>query len=233
MTGRSVHLSPRLDAAVSLVNPCKTVADIGCDHGRVSAVLLQRHLCGRVIASDISNESLSKARNLIRYIGLGDYVSFRLGDGLSVLDESECDAVMILGMGGTLMVRLLDSCPVPLKGAGCVILQPMRAQADIREYLHRNNYRITDDLIISEHRRFYQVLKAYPNHTRQSVPKGWPAGFYDLGFVSYLNREERLRDLALDQIKQYKLRMHEAKGSSGESYIAAKIDSLEQILNLL
>ena len=233
MIDRFVHLSPRLNCAVSMVSPCNAVADIGCDHGRVSAVLLQKHICSNVVATDISEDSLQKARDLIRYIGLEQRVSFRVGDGLSVLSVSECGAVLLLGMGGTLMARILDVAQVPLQGAEYAVFQPMRAQADLREYLHVHNYRITEDRIVPDHGRLYQVLKAYPDRVSQPVPKGWPTGFYDLGFVSFLNREDYLRELTLSQLDQHIRRLQEAKGSSGETVIQFKIDSLKQILSLI
>ncbi len=233
MTDPYIHLSPRLEVAVSLVSACHTVADIGCDHGRTVAALIQRKLCNRVIATDISRESLLKAKSLLRYIGLDQAVSFRLGDGFSVLDDSECDSIMMLGIGGTLMARILSEPSHPLKGARNVILQPMRAQADIREYLHRNNFRITDDLIVKDHGRFYQVIKAFPDRGQQPVPNGWPDSFYDLGFVSYVNKEKLLYDLAESLLSVHLARLSEAKGSPGEAIIARKIACLNQVLNLL
>ncbi len=233
MTERYVHLSPRLESAISMIDPCGTIADIGCDHGRMAAALLQRNLCKQVIETDISERSLIKAINLLRHIKLDHAASFRLGSGFSVLDESECDAVMLLGMGGTLMTRILLDASKPLKGAGYAIFQPMRAQADIRKYLHQNNYRISDDRIVLEHGRFYQVLKAFPSNVQQPIPDGWPSGFYDLGFVSYLNGEKLLYDLAQYQLIQYTSRLRDAMGSAGESALAEKITSVRQVLNLL
>ena len=117
MSTRSVNITPRLRAALEMLVGFDTVADIGCDHGRLTAALLQKQICRRVIASDVSGPSLDKARSLIEHIGLSDRVSFREGDGCSVLLPGECDAIALLGMGGTLMVRILEACPVPLVGA--------------------------------------------------------------------------------------------------------------------
>ena len=107
MNDRYVHLTPRLRCALSMLNGSGIVADIGCDHGRLTAALLQQHACEQVIAADISEPSLEKAKQLLFHIGLNDRVSFRLGNGLDVLDRSEnVDAIALLGMGGTLMVEL-------------------------------------------------------------------------------------------------------------------------------
>ena len=233
MKPRYVHLSPRLEAALELLKDSHTVADIGCDHGRLTAVLLQRQVCARVIASDISGKSLQKARDLIGYIGLSEFVSFRAGDGLSVFREGECDAIAILGMGGTLMARILDAAEAPLNGANSIVLQPMRAQSDIRSYLHQNCYRITDDRIVREGMRLYQILRAVPDHTVQPIPKDWPESFYEVGFVSYEKKDPLLTELIDAQLKQHTSRLKTAKGTPGEITLRKKIEALLQIRSLL
>ena len=232
MRERYVHLTPRLFAASELLKGSETVADIGCDHGRLTAALLQQNVCRTVIASDISEDSLQKAESLLRYIGLKDRVSFRIGDGLSVLHDGECDAIALLGMGGTLMARILDAAPSPLCGAKAVVLQPMRAQADIRAYLHRNRYRITDDRIVEEHARLYQVLRAVPSDTVQPLPSGWPEEFFDMGFVSFANGDPLLHKLVSKALAQHRARLQSAIGTDGETRLRRKIDALETILSL-
>ena len=228
-----VHLTPRLSAALSMLEGAETVADIGCDHGRLSAALLQQNVCSRVIATDISEPSLRKAQRLLSYIGVSERVSFRLGDGLHVIEPFECDAIAMLGMGGTLMVQILARCPIPLNGANSVVLQPMRAQADIREYLHLNDFRITHDCIVSEHGRYYQIFRAVPNMHRQPLPDGFPEGFYDVGFQSFANRDPNLKTLCEAQLMQHRKRIAAARGTEGEEKLSFKIRSLERILNLL
>ena len=76
------------------------VADIGCDHGQLCCALLQRDAEARCVASDVSAPSLQKARELAQAVGLVERISFRCGDGLSVLEAGEAEAVALLGMGG-------------------------------------------------------------------------------------------------------------------------------------
>ncbi len=233
MNLRYVHLSPRLEAALDLLKGSSVVADIGCDHGRLTAALLQQKICTQVIASDISEESLQKARNLIGYIGLSEFVSFRAGNGLTVFHAGECDAIAILGMGGTLMARILDAAKTPLNGANSIVLQPMRAQSDIRSYLHQNGYRITDDRIVREGARLYQILCAVPDQVLQALPDGWPEAFYDVGFVSFQKKESLLPELVDSQLKQHIARMKTAGGTQGEAALRKKIEALLQIRSML
>ena len=230
MSTSSVQITPRLHSALDMLRGYNTVADIGCDHGRLTAALLQRQICQSVIASDISAPSLEKTRQLISHIGLSDRVSFRVGDGCSVLNPEECDAIALLGMGGTLMVRILEACSVPLMGAKALVLQPMRAQDDIRQYLFANNYHIVTDRVISDHNRLYQVFKAVPGDTPDPIPAGFPNDFFDVGYRSFADRDVLLPELCRQQLDCHKKMLRTAIGTSGEAVIQHKIDALEQIL---
>ena len=159
--GARLALRPRLETALSLLQGRRVVADIGCDHGQLCCALLQRDAEARCVASDASAPSLQKARELAQAVGLVERISFRCGDGLSVLEAGEAEAVALLGMGGTLMARLLDACPVPMMGAGLLVLQPMRAEADIRSYLYAHGYRVEEDRVVRDAGRLYQVFSVF------------------------------------------------------------------------
>ncbi len=231
MSTRSVNITPRLEAALEMLVGFDTVADIGCDHGRLTAALLQKQICRRVIASDVSGPSLDKARSLIEHIGLSDCVSFREGDGCSVLLPGECDAIALLGMGGTLMVRILEACPVPLVGAKTIVLQPMRAQDDIRRYLYKNNFHIVCDRVVLDHGRLYQVCKAVPGDAPEPLPDGFPEDFYDVGYRAFADRDELLPALCRQQLTAHRKMLQTAVGTEGEAVIRYKTRSLEQILD--
>lgn len=228
---RYVHLTPRLIAALQMLAGSACVADIGCDHGRLTAALLQQNVCQRVVSSDISKPSLAKAEELLSRIGRKESVSFRLGDGMQVLEPYECDAVAILGMGGTLMCRILEACSVPLMGAKRVVLQPMRAQDEIRAYLFRNRFRVTEDRIVLDHGRYYQIFQAEPGETSDPVPEGFPEGFFDVGYRSFADRDLLLGALCKQQLSCHRKMLSTAAGSDGESVLTEKIQALQTILD--
>ena len=233
MRERRVNLTPRLLTALDMLRGSKVVADIGSDHGKLCAALLQRDICRHVISTDISASSLEKAMNLLRHIGLEKKVEFRVGDGLSVIDYGECDAIALLGMGGTLMRGILEESDAPLKGAQFAVFQPMRAQRDIRSYLYEHCYHITDDRIVSEQGRYYQIFKAEPRTTLQEWPDNFPKDFFDIGFVSFIDRDANLLSLCYQQLAQHKKRMQTAFGTEGETKLSARIKALEQIIRRL
>ena len=186
----------RLNCAMELLPGARVIADIGCDHGRLSCALVQRKIANKCIAIDISAPSLEKAVRLARQVGVEDRVETRLGDGLEPLKTGEADALAILGMGGTLMARILDVSP-PLKGARVCVLQPMRAAEDIRRWLHERNYPVLNDRVICEAGRYYQVFSiSQPLGERQALPQGWPEDCFLLGYTAFARREPLLKPLA-------------------------------------
>lgn len=194
--GQRIHPRERLDCAIELLSGAQVVADVGCDHGRLSCALIQRNLAKRCIATDISAPSLAKAERLIGQIGLEDRIETRLGDGLSPLSAGEADTIAILGMGGTLMTEILDVVP-PLKGASRCVLQPMRAAEDIRRWLFERNYPVLDDRVVLDSGRYYQVFSiGQPEIERQKIPAGWPEDCFILGYTAFLNREALMKPLA-------------------------------------
>lgn len=232
---RRISLRPRLETAAALLGGHAAIADIGCDHGRLCCALLQRGACVRCIAADVSAPSLQKARELARLVGVGDRISFRCGDGLSVLAAGEAGAVALLGMGGTLMARLLDACPVPLMGAELLVLQPMRAEEDIRRYLYDNGYRIADDRVVLDAGRLYQVFSALPPApgARDVWPEGFPADCFAVGYRAFARREPLLPALVRRQLDQCALRLRTARGTPGEARLAHKARQLQAILDQL
>lgn len=201
-----IHNKARLDAAVRLLSGADTVADIGCDHGRLGVSLLQGGGANRVIAIDISAPSLEKARQLSIRTCVDSRMETRLGDGLMPLRTGEADAVAMLGMGGTLMKEKLSACPQPLCGAGLGVFQPMRGVADIRRYLFEAGYAIGTDLVVQEGTRYYQVFSALTpkvdSPSRQPLPPGWPEDCFFLGYTAFQNREKLLLPYARQLLSQ-------------------------------
>ena len=194
--GQRIHPRERLECAIELLSGARVVADVGCDHGRLSCALIQRNLVARCIAIDISEPSLKKAKHLARQIGAEDRIETRLGDGLKPLVAYEADALAILGMGGTLMTEILDVTP-PLMGATKAVLQPMRAPDDIRKWLYERNYPILDDRVVLDAGRHYQIFSVgQPQQQRQQLPEGWPEDCFVLGYQAFSHREPLMKPLA-------------------------------------
>ncbi len=157
------RLDPRLRCVARQVPVCGLAADIGADHGRLSCYLLQSGRCQRMIVSDLSPESRRKARDLFLSAGVLDRVTLSEKDGLLAL-EGRPEAVIVSGMGGRLIARILRQ-DVDLQGARLVL----GAQSEwplVRDALQARGYRILSEELVRSGGRFYTVLSAEPGDQR-------------------------------------------------------------------
>lgn len=210
----SVQLRPRLQAAADMITNSKHAADIGCDHGRLSIALLQQGRTDRITASDISEPSLKKAKLLAQKCGLSHRISTVVSDGISHLTPGDADTVIIAGMGGELIARILASSPDTAKSADKIVMQPMRGVEELRYYLKVNGFRIDDERLVLDSGRIYQVISAVPG-VPDPIPAWFPADEYSLGHMLFEKKDPLLIPL-LEQFKNGHLRrlqQAEKKGS--------------------
>ena len=136
--------------------PC--AADVGCDHGYLTAALLERCPALRVQASDVSGPSLEKARRLLASLGLEGRASLREADGLSALEGPVC-AVVIAGMGAQTILGILRAGRERLGGAA-VIVQANTDLPELRAGLADMGLRIGREVFCEAAGRRYVTLLA-------------------------------------------------------------------------
>lgn len=152
-----LNLSTRLENIVNLCDSVKCIADIGCDHGYVSAELILSNKCDKVIATDVSGRSLDKAIRFCDSLNINNYISFREGNGFNVIyKKDKVKQAVIAGMGGMEIINILENNPFKLKN---FVLQPMRDTVKLREYLIQNKYKIVYDYLVFDEGIFYNIIK--------------------------------------------------------------------------
>ena len=157
-------MDPRLSVIARLAGSCERFADIGCDHGRLGAFMLECGLCRRAVMADISEPSLKKARALIAHLGLSESVDFRVGDGLLALD-APVDVAVIAGMGGPTIAHILKAGRDKL-GDARIVLQPNVGAPELRGAVSEIGYRIVDERVAQDGRRNYIAIAAEPGESR-------------------------------------------------------------------
>lgn len=150
-----IKLDKRLRAVVDEIEG-DTLADIGCDHGKVCVASLVEGKVKRAVACDISKDSLDKARRLAKEYGL-DNIECRLGDGLQPLEDNEIDCAVIAGMGGNEIMSILSRS---LKGIKRFVLVAHRNTIELREFLSEHYMYIKKDYIVCENGKFYDIIVA-------------------------------------------------------------------------
>lgn len=155
-------LGVRLSAVLSEVAPCRTLADIGTDHGYAIIAALKEGLCQRAIASDVRRGPLQKARENIRQAGMEDKVSFRLCSGLEGYQAGEAETALMAGMGGRLMASLLRQAAClpaePLKGMDRLVLEPQSEVFLVRRAVREIGFSIIRENFVQERAHTYLIL---------------------------------------------------------------------------
>ncbi|CAI6019188.1 tRNA (adenine(22)-N(1))-methyltransferase [Cohnella sp. JJ-181] len=156
----SPKLSRRLAALAELVRPGARFADIGTDHALLPVHLALSGKIAYAVAGDVNAGPAEAAKRQVRAAGVEGIVSVRHGDGLSVLAPGEVDTVCIAGMGGSLMVRLLDEAGDALSGVATLILSPHVAEDQVRRWLEAHRYVLELERIVEEDGESYTLLRA-------------------------------------------------------------------------
>lgn len=157
-------LSKRLEQVALMVTKGNTIADIGTDHGYVPIYLIKNNICPKAYAMDINQGPIEIAKNNIISYGLEEQIIAIQSDGLDMLEPNKADTVIIAGMGGELIVNILEkglkkleNCKKPIKE---LVLSPQKRIDMVRKYLMDNNWHIVDEKMLIDMNKFYTIIKA-------------------------------------------------------------------------
>ena len=200
-----MELSKRLYAVAGLVTEGASVADIGTDHGYVPIYLVERGIASKVIALDVNQGPLNRARMHIVGHGLGDRIETRLSDGLAMIRPGEVDTVIASGMGGPLTIRILQEGKEVADQLNALILQPQSEICRVRRFLTENGYRIEQEDMVLEDGKYYPVMRVV--HGTKEPYEEWE---YLYGkrllearhpvLLEFLKRELHIKESILEQL---------------------------------
>lgn len=157
-TSNPPRLDARLAAAFAYVRPGHVAADIGCDHGKLSAALAGSGRCPLVLACDLRPDPLEKARR--RCAPYGDAVQCRLGNGLSVVQPGEAEEIIIAGMGAETIIEILEAAPWVRDARYNLVLVPATKHSVLRRWLARRGYALLGETLCQAAGRWYAVMNA-------------------------------------------------------------------------
>lgn len=137
-------------------------ADIGTDHGIVPVWLAENNYRGNLFASDIAAEALQKAIAYANTKNFGGRIHFSVSDGLDDCPESLTDCILIAGMGGDTICKILDRADWIFSGDRTFIFQPMTHPEVLRYWLVHNDFQIRTEAAVLEEQHLYQIFSASP-----------------------------------------------------------------------
>lgn len=163
-----IELSKRMQSVADMIQPCDAVGDIGCDHAFVSIYLVEQHRAKRVIASDVRRGPITIAKRNIEAMNLSDQIEIRMGDGLDTIVPGEVNAVVLAGMGGMLMIDILERGEEVVTRCDQLVLQPQSDIEKVRRYLAEKGYHLADEQMLIDAGKYYNLLDVRIQRTLQA-----------------------------------------------------------------
>ncbi len=152
-------LDRRLSTAIEYITPGARVADIGTDHAYLPIALIEQGIASFAVAADINEGPIESARQNIREANSEDRIATLRTDGLVGIERYAPDHILIFGMGGELILRILSQAPWIRDSAITLVLQPMSRSHLLRAWLTQNGFHIFGETISLED-KYYRTVGA-------------------------------------------------------------------------
>jgi tRNA (adenine22-N1)-methyltransferase len=193
-----------------MIDSCKTIADIGTDHGYIPIYLIKNKICEFAIACDINKGPLEKAKENIKLENLEDKISLRLGSGFDKLTSGEANVAIIAGMGGHLIKDLIESGMEVFKALDYLILQPVQNPDVLRKYIYDSGFEVIKEELCIDEKIFYEIIK-----------------------IRYANKNEDIKDVANDIFYEVSYDLIKQRHPLVNEFIQYKINKYSNILEYI
>ncbi len=208
-------MTKRLNELFSLITSCRLFADVGCDHGFISQLVLENDKANKVIISDVSKKSLKKAETLLK--GYGDRVESIVSDGFEGYIDCP-DQAIIAGMGGEEIIKILSKTKFFIDK---LILNPMKNVEKVRRFLIEKGYKIVKDYTILDG-KYYDIIVCEKGEDCYSELE------YQFGRDNLLYKGEDF----IKKLKFYKKYYQNAiDNGAKDDYLLQKLAQIKRILN--
>ena len=146
-----------------------------------------------------------RAQKNIQEMGLEKRISPRLGNGLAPVKLGETEGLVLSGMGGMLMIEILEREKEKAKNFQQIILQPQMDIPKVRMFLHGFGFWIVEEKMVEEDGKFYTAINAIPGGEAPYSEKEYYFGRYLLNhpedaFVRYLEYRKGKLETILERL---------------------------------
>lgn len=171
-------LTKRLAACAALVTKGGVICDVGTDHAYLPAQLLKDGICTRAVATDIHAGPLEAARRTLSETCVLSRTELLLCDGLERVNPVGITDVVIAGMGGEMIVHILEQCA--WRQDVHLILQPMTKIPTLRRWLAEHGFGEWTEQVVTEGSRMYIIIETrHDGKTRRLSPLEEEVGCLD------------------------------------------------------
>ncbi|WP_097026138.1 tRNA (adenine(22)-N(1))-methyltransferase [Clostridium peptidivorans] len=198
-----MELSLRLKTICNMINNCKTIADIGTDHGYIPIHLIKNKICEFAIACDINKGPLEKAKENISMGDLEDNISLRLGSGFDMITPGEVNVAIIAGMGGHLIKDLIESGMEVFKSLDYLILQPVQNPDVLRKYIYDSGFEVIKEELCIDEKIFYEIIKIRYANKNENIKKIENDIFYEVSHDLIKQKHPLVNEFIQYKINKY------------------------------
>ena len=214
------QLSPRLALCANLVREGSVLCDVGTDHAYLPIHLLKSGKIPRAIASDINPGPLASAASNAEKYGAEENLTLRLSDGLRKIGPEEADDIVIAGMGGELILRIIAETPWLLQGEKRLILQPMSSVGELRIGLRDLGFAVLEEQAAEDAGKVYSAFTVVFSETAPETDEWYP-------YMGKLRPgEEAVKRYAEKVLRELRNRLKGAERGQGEQ-------SPEELLHII
>lgn len=227
-----IRLSKRMQLVADMVRE-KKVVDIGCDHAFVSIYLAKKPDVERVIAMDVKTGPVDIAKANVSTYMLADKIDVRMSDGFEKLSIGEADVAVIAGMGGYLMIDILDAGKKHLEQGISLVLQPQSDIPEVRRYLDRTGYIIEDEDMLIEDGKYYNIMRAIP---RDESTVEYSLDDYNYGPILLKNKHTILKaylEFSMEKDLSILEKLKATGSDKSKERVTQLIDEIDYIKNIL
>ena len=150
-------LSKRLQAIHDML-PKGVTADVGSDHGKLMIALFKSGKITKGYAIENKKGPYQRLVKALEKEGLIDDIIPLFSDGIEDLPP-EVKNIVLAGMGGDLIIKILKKHPEKLKLVSTIIVDAHGAVAKVREEISQMGYIIADEKMVKEDDKFYEIIK--------------------------------------------------------------------------
>ncbi len=216
----------RLQQIMDMLLPYRSTADIGTDHALLPCSLARHPFWGgqKVIGTDVALEPLERGRENITRWGLWDRVELRQGWGLNPIGELEVDQVIISGLGGRKIAKIIKKGGRETGGIYHFFLQPHRDAFFLRKWLVERGWAIVNEEIEKEKGNFYLAIR-FDRRVEERRYFDWEL---EIGPILIAKKPPLLSDYLEEKVQEFNTILEKIRGRKPghplEKYWEKKID---------
>ena len=150
-----MNISNRLKTIYNFIDKEDKVIDVGCDHALLSIYISLNKKNKHIIASDINEKPLEKAKENIKKYDLDKKIKIVCQDGIDNLYDS--DTIILSGMGTSTILNILFKNN-NLSNIKKIIISSNNDYYELRKTMNKNNFYIIDEEIVLENKKYYPII---------------------------------------------------------------------------